>query len=104
MTEKISRASEIYINGDHELFGPDHEWNKRSRMDEQKAVTIEIGKLQLLPGDTLVIRCPEGWTPDHISNFHEWLDAVNVLPDGVKILMLPEGSDIGVLRPIPGFN
>ncbi len=73
-------------------------------MDELKAVIIEIGKLQLLSGDVLVIKCPEGWTMQHITAFHDYLQAAACLPDGVKTLLLSEGMDIGVLNPIPGFN
>lgn len=68
-----------------------------------QAVTIEIGKLQLLPGDILVIKFPEEWTSNHISMFKEYLATLGIIPDA-KVLVLPAGTDIGVVHPIPGFH
>lgn len=72
--------------------------------DAIEVVRIEVGKLQLLPGDTLVIRCPEGWAPCQITQYAEYLRAQKTVPDGVKLLMLPAGAESGVLLPLPGFN
>lgn len=53
------------------------------------------------PGETLVIRVPDRFTPQHIRELHEWLNGAD--PDGTpwfpfRTVVVP-GCGLGVVRP-----
>jgi len=45
------------------------------------------------PGDTLVIRGHDWWTPDQVLSVHQWLDrAITILGLGFKVILVPGKS------------
>jgi len=55
-----------------------------------EAVIVEIAKLKILPGEILVLRITESWTPRQIALFNRYFDELmsEKFP-GIKTLVLP---------------
>ena len=63
-----------------------------------EAVRIEIAKLECRPGDTIVIRLPADWGYEFTHSFFDYLERLNPFPNGVKVAMMPAGSEVTVAR------
>lgn len=61
------------------------------------AILFEIGKLELEAGDILVVALPENWTAYMGQSLAENL--YRLIPN--KIMMVPNGTQLGVLRAHP---
>jgi hypothetical protein len=44
---------------------------------DQELIGVAIAKLSMSETDALVIFCPDGWTPNHIMQFAEWMDIIH---------------------------
>lgn len=53
------------------------------------AVTVEIAKLELKAGETLVLMVPQLFSAEQYERMHHY--AKSVLPDGVKVMILSGG-------------
>lgn len=63
---------------------------------EIKAVTMEIGKLAVKPGELLVIRCDRELQDDEIAGFMQALRGV--IPQGVTAFLTGPGFTMEVVR------
>ena len=64
-----------------------------------EAVRIEIALLDLRPGDLLAMICPEGWTPQQMVMMGDHVNASGVLPEDVRIICFPHGTELAVIGP-----
>jgi hypothetical protein len=63
-------------------------------------VELAIAKLELKPGDVLVLKINRMVSHDVAIRIQEW--AKGVVPGGAKVMLLDSTADISVLRAEPG--
>lgn len=66
---------------------------------EIAAVVVQVKQLTLRQGDVLVCELPNDWTYAQVETFGDLIGKMNVIPDGVKLLLLPQGSNLSILSP-----
>ncbi len=67
-------------------------------MDEKEAirlVDLAVCKVSLRPGELLIFKCPESWTPRQIAMYDEYFNAAlkDILPGG-KAIFVPCGMEV----------
>lgn len=66
-------------------------------MSEVETIALEVGKLELRPGDVLVARVPDDWLiGEAATTVRKVLD--KALPDGVEPLVVPLSVELTVLH------
>lgn len=65
-------------------------------MDVEK---FEIAKMDIKPGDIVVLRFERGLPADAIRSVREQVQGL--LPEGVKVMVLADEPRLGILRPFP---
>lgn len=50
---------------------------------DMKAITVEVSKLSLKPGDILAMRCGRILSMEQLETMQKWLEGI--APDGVKV-------------------
>ena len=69
--------------------------------DDELTKTFEIARLDLRPGDTVVVRCRGTLNPEQLSNIQSC--ASHVWPDH-KVVAIDENMEIQVVRVKPGMK
>lgn len=62
-----------------------------------RAITVEVSKLSLKPGDILAIRCDQILTIDRMTDMRNALEVI--APDGVKVAVLDAGCSLSIVEP-----
>lgn len=57
-----------------------------------------LRSLDLRPGDTLIVTAHSTSVPV-MRELRDYIEAMQVVPDGVTLAVLPAGTEVGVLRP-----
>ncbi len=71
-----------------------------------EVAVLEIRKLDLKPGDVLLLTAPEGWTPLQISTFACFIDSglkSDPILKNIRIIMIPHGMESSIITPVGGF-
>lgn len=61
------------------------------------AITVEVQKLTMKPGDILALRVDRILSKDQINSMREWLEQIR--PDGVKIAILDATCQLQIVEP-----
>ena len=62
-----------------------------------RAITVEVSKLSLRPGDILAIRCDRMLTMEQMAHMRKALEGI--APDGVKVAVLDAGCSLSIVEP-----
>ena len=65
-----------------------------------RAITVEVSKLSLKPGDILAIRCERILTMEQRAHMRKALEGI--APDGVKVAVLDAGCSLSIVEPPNG--
>ena len=61
-----------------------------------RAITVEVSKLSLKPGDILAIRCDRLLTTDQMVDMRQALEGI--APDGVKVAVFDAGCTLSIVE------
>jgi hypothetical protein len=68
-----------------------------------EAVTIEIAKLEVKPGDIVAMICPDHWEATHIQRASEYFKAyIEREKLGIKLWLLPHGTELSIIKKVEG--
>ena len=62
-----------------------------------RAITVEVSKLSLKPGDVLAIRCDRILTSDQMAQMQQAFELI--APDGVKFAVFDAGCTLSIVEP-----